>query len=132
MGYVGLVLYVGMMVSALRRAWRAMRLAKQFPGTTGEWVRRYGEMIFIALATFCIGATFLSQMGFEYIYGILLLTVPLLEIAERELAGGGEPHDVLEDMSGLSDATRQRHKRINAPQDAGDRRRAMLPGRGAR
>ncbi|MBT3278978.1 MAG: putative O-glycosylation ligase, exosortase A system-associated [Phycisphaerales bacterium] len=129
MGYIGLVLYVGMMLSALRRCWRTRKLAKQFPGKTGAWVRQYGEMIFVSLAAFCIGATFLSQMGLEYLYGIVLLSVPLLEIARRELEAGPEQSPESE-FSGLPAATRKRLRQLDEGyEEAARRRRRMMPGR---
>ena len=70
-------------------------------------------------------------MGFEYIYGLILLTVPLLEIAERELASGHEPEDGKELLSGLPEETRQRIRRIGDGQSSrGRRRKSLLPGRG--
>ena len=79
MGYVGLGLYVSIIVATLLttrrvRLWSAGHSERQ-------WAGDYAAMIECTIVTFMVGATFLSQIGFEYVFAIFMLSVPLAVVA---------------------------------------------------
>ncbi|MCK5113665.1 MAG: putative O-glycosylation ligase, exosortase A system-associated [Phycisphaerae bacterium] len=84
MGYPGLILLIGMILSTLLTTRRIRRMAMQNLGGKDEWAWRYAAMLEATTLAFATGATFLSQIGFEYAYAIFLMSVPLLAIVEQE------------------------------------------------
>ena len=96
-GYVGLGLYVALVVSSLWMARRVRRLAAGLGREGGTWARDYASMIECTIGTFAVGATFLSKVTFEFGYAVFVLVVPLLALVEKEVAATaaarqGEPH----------------------------------------
>lgn len=83
MGYPGLGLYLAMIVVTLLSTRKVRRLAREAPGDSMRWTRDYALMIETAIITFAVGGSFLSQVGFEYVYAVYLLSVPLRAIAEE-------------------------------------------------
>lgn len=86
MGYPGLVLFVALIGATFLTTRRIRRLAKTSLGGPASWAYRYAVMIECTVVAFCVAATFLSQVGFEYVYSIFLLSVPLHAIAAEEAA----------------------------------------------
>lgn len=90
-GYPGLILYLLLMAATVRTTWRVRRLAIASLGGKQHWAWRYAAMIECAMVAFAIGATFLSQVGFEYVFALYLLSVPLEAIAVQEAAKAAAP-----------------------------------------
>lgn len=82
-GWVGLGLFVAMIVSAFRMCRRIRKLAASRPDF--QWASDYAAGIQCGIVAFCIGGSFLSQVGFEFAYAVFLLAVPLEVIVRREL-----------------------------------------------
>ncbi len=85
MGYPGLILFIAMIVSVFATNFRTRYLASRYLGEDGEWARQYASMIDTTLIAYAIAGSFLSQMGFEYVYAILMLSVPLYVITSEEV-----------------------------------------------
>lgn len=79
MGFVGLGLYIAIIVATLLTTRRVRRWSRGRPAR--QWARDYAAMIECTVVTFMVGATFLSQIGFEYIFAIFMLSVPLAVVA---------------------------------------------------
>ncbi len=91
-GYVGLALYLILVLCTLWTTRHVRRLARQMKAGKDAWFRAYAVMLECTILTFAVGATFLSKVTFEYIYAIFLLSVPLAHLAEAEAdnASGGK------------------------------------------
>jgi putative inorganic carbon (hco3(-)) transporter len=87
-GYVGLGLYVCLILSALVVTHRVMHRAEEQGGGREDWAWRYAAGIQGAIATFVVGGTFLSQATFEFVLLLYAVTVPLAVIREREVLSG--------------------------------------------
>lgn len=85
-GWVGLGLYLALLVCVVAAARRVRRLASGLPKEQGGWALAYAAMLECTILTFAVGATFLSKVTFEYIYAIYLLAVPLLVLTEAAAA----------------------------------------------
>jgi hypothetical protein len=65
--------------------WRVRRAAREF-GEGGLWAASYSRGVETAVIAFAIAGTFLSQIGFEFVYAVMLLSVPLLAMTQDEVA----------------------------------------------
>ena len=79
-GYVGLSFLVGMLLSVF---WTCRKIRKRilrdYPiEGKNHWAWQDAAMIEATVLAFCVGASFLSQVGFEYIYAISLTPTILL------------------------------------------------------
>ena len=85
MGYPGLALFVLLILATFWTTRRVRRLARDSLGDTGRWAASYATGIETAVVAFAIGGSFLSQIGFEYVYAVMLLSVPLHAIVQGEI-----------------------------------------------
>ncbi|HNX26315.1 MAG TPA: putative O-glycosylation ligase, exosortase A system-associated [Phycisphaerae bacterium] len=91
-GYVGLFFYVMMLTSVLLMTRKIRKLTeKGLPDGKNSWAWHYAAMIEATVAAFCVGATFLSQVGFEYVYAICVLTTALWWVTQNELSLAANP-----------------------------------------
>ena len=81
-GYLGLAVYISVLVLALMRGWSVVKIGKAM-GDEGQWAVNYAKGIQCALITFAVGGSFLSQAGFEYVFGIVMMTIPLKEAVRK-------------------------------------------------
>jgi O-antigen ligase len=89
-GYPGLLLLIGLIAATFYTTARTRRLAERQLGGKRSWAYNYAAMIEIAVVTFMIAASFLSQVGFEYVYVVMLLSVPLYALARQEVSEARE------------------------------------------
>lgn len=84
-GYVGLCIYLLLIVTVVRTCRRVMKLAPP-PGVERRkhWAWNYAAALLVAAISFAIAGTFLSQARFEYAFAIYLASVPLGLIAGQE------------------------------------------------
>lgn len=87
-GYVGLGIYVLLIVTVLRTCRRVMKLAPP-PGVVRYkyWAWNYAGGLMVATISFIIAGTFLSQARFEYAFAIYMVSVPLSILAKEEAEG---------------------------------------------
>ncbi len=83
-GWVGLSLLIALMLATLHTTRRVRRIAVEHFGGKGSWAWNYAVMIECALLVFAVAASFLSQVGFEFVYVVMLLSVPLYFLAQSE------------------------------------------------
>jgi len=88
MGWPGLGMFVLLLVGALWRTRRVRRIADEQLGDDGAWAVSYATGIETSIVAFVVAGTFLSQVGFEYAYGVILLCVPLHAMVQQQLEGG--------------------------------------------
>ena len=86
MGWPGLTLFVVMILATLWTTRRIRHMARDTLGDEGAWAVSYATGIETAVIAFAIAGTFLSQVGFEFIYAIMMLSVPLLALLQEEVA----------------------------------------------
>ena len=101
-GYVGLALYVSMLVSVLLITRRIMKRATRRGSKRKKWAWNYAAGLQCALLTFAIGGTFLSQARFEFIFALCMVAVPLAHIAEGELKAAAPETRKTKKMAGAS------------------------------
>lgn len=82
-GYVGLGLYLLLIVATFLETRAVRRLAAPQSRAERDWRWDYAAMIECTIITFAVGATFLSQVGFEYVFAIYGLSVPLRVLATQ-------------------------------------------------
>ncbi len=85
-GYPSVILYVLLLIQALRMSQQIMKRSIRREGRRGAWDWSYAAGIQCAMLTFILGATFLSQARFEYMLVISVMPVPLSAIAAMESA----------------------------------------------
>lgn len=86
MGYPGLVLFVLLILATLWTTRRVRHMARDALGDEGGWAVSYATGVETAVIAFAIAGSFLSQVGFEFIYAIMMLSVPLLALLQEEVA----------------------------------------------
>ena len=94
MGYPGLALFGLLIVVTFWMTWRIRRTVAGL-GDGGGWAVSYSKGIETAVIAYAIAGTFLSQVGFEYVYAVMLLSVPLMALAQREVASRSSVEDDL-------------------------------------
>ena len=80
-GYVGLGLLVTLIGTVLVSTQRIMGMARSTVGNSMSWAWNYAAGLQGAILTYIVGGSFLSQNRFEFIYAILMLSVPLAFLA---------------------------------------------------
>jgi O-antigen ligase len=95
-GYVGLGIYVLLLAIVLRTCRRVM---KQAPPAGVDrkrhWTWNYGAALMIAIGTFAVGGSFLSQARFEYVFALLMAAVPLSVLAGEEAEATTEHREAM-------------------------------------
>lgn len=91
-GYVGLLIYLVMIVVVVRTCRRVMKLEPP-PGVPRRkyWAWNYAAGLFVATISFAIAGTFLSQARFEYAFALYMASVPLSVIAREDVASRLKP-----------------------------------------
>lgn len=99
-GYVGLALYLFLLVALWRKANRTIYLARGKSELT--WARDLALMSQVSLMGFAVGGAFLNLLTFDVPFYLAGITLATLAIAERELRPLGAPsvntspsHDVI-------------------------------------
>jgi probable O-glycosylation ligase (exosortase A-associated) len=94
-GYVGLGIYLAMIVVVVRNCRRVMKLEPP-PGVPRRkyWAWNYAAGLFVATVSFAIAGTFLSQARFEYAFALYMASVPLAVIAREEVESRLKPPPV--------------------------------------
>lgn len=88
-GFVGLILFVALLVSALLRL---ARLAWTYHGDRERaWIAHTAEMIGISLAAYTAGGVFINQPHAELLYQLVIATVILDVVAALPAADGATP-----------------------------------------
>ena len=102
-GYVGLGLYVSLIVSVLMSTRRVMRGATR-AGRGRNWAWNYAAALQCAVLTFALAGTFLSQARFEFIFALCMVAVPLAHLAEAEAYPGAAKIRAARKASGAATA----------------------------
>lgn len=82
LGIPGLLCFVGMIAGTMQRLWRASRLPR-----ADLRLRRFSQLLFVALAAFVSGSIFLSSEYWPFLYTLIALAVAtsaLMFRAERQ------------------------------------------------
>ena len=85
MGYPGLTLFILLILVTFWTTWRIRRAAREL-GADGLWAASYSRGVETAVIAFAIAGTFLSQIGFEFVYAVMLLSVPLMAMTQQSIA----------------------------------------------
>lgn len=85
-GYPSVFLYAYLLFQALKSTQQIMNRSIRREGRRGAWDWSYAAGIQCAMATFIVGATFLSHPRFEYVLVLAVMPVPLGIISARESA----------------------------------------------
>jgi probable O-glycosylation ligase (exosortase A-associated) len=86
-GYVGLALYVAMIIHLLRTS---RRLAKR---ATESWRRSLGMCVFISTTVYCVGGMFIGVAFYPWLFYMYGFTIALRQAAD--LTFSGEPREPL-------------------------------------
>jgi len=92
MGYPGLTLFILLILVTFWTTWRVRRAARDL-GAGGLWAASYSRGVETAVIAFAIAGTFLSQIGFEFVYAVMLLSVPLMAMTQQTVAELDERDD---------------------------------------
>lgn len=101
-GFVGLAIYLAMIVMSFIMGSRLMRMARDVPQL--HWVRDLAAMIQVSQFAFCVAGAALSMAYYDVFVLNLCLLLPLTEIACRHLAGQPEEKVVARDQLSLEGA----------------------------
>jgi probable O-glycosylation ligase (exosortase A-associated) len=80
-GFVGLALYLSMLLALWLKAGKIVRLAQAKPELA--WARDFAEMMRVTLIGFAVGGAFLSLVNFDVLYYLVALTAATLVLVER-------------------------------------------------
>jgi len=86
LGIAGLVLFLGVLVSAFGSLRRAARRARQLGSATGR-VAKLSQTLMAALVGFAVGAFFLSLAYTDMLYMLVAFTIGLTKVARIEETG---------------------------------------------
>ena len=89
-GYVGLALYLTLIVSAFLTATRVIRISRKLNYPV---LRHYADMCRFSLIGFLSSGVFLGRAYFDYYFAIVICLTILRKIAEEELAKAAENED---------------------------------------
>ncbi len=98
-GFVGLILYLTLVVITWRRATSLARECRRAPGL--EWVDLLMRMTQVSLVGFLVGGAFLSLLHFDFPYYLMALVV-LVEATVREQLGSRAPQPAMRSSPLLS------------------------------
>jgi probable O-glycosylation ligase (exosortase A-associated) len=83
-GFVGLGIYVLLMVVCIRETHRVMKEVKELGLGRDHWAWGYSAGLQAALIVFAVAGSFLSKARFEYVFALMMTTVPLRMIWDEE------------------------------------------------
>jgi probable O-glycosylation ligase (exosortase A-associated) len=81
-GYVGLAIYIGLVVTVIVSCRRVMSNAPPGRLRRKDPMWNYAAAVMGAVVTFAVGGTFLSQARFEYVYALYMTVVPIMILSE--------------------------------------------------
>ncbi len=110
-GYVGLGLYVMMLLSVLLATRRIMKQTARQDSRQTHWAWNYAAAIQCALLTFMIGGTFLSQTRSEFVFALCMIVVPLSVLVKKEAQSLPTSRHDIGDQSTLPTALGSSRKR---------------------
>lgn len=82
-GYVGLGLFISLVLCTLGSLFSAYRLGRQYMGLS--WVSDYSQMLGAGIVAYLVSGAFLSVAYFDLAWHFFALVVVLKELAKREL-----------------------------------------------
>ena len=87
-GFPGLILFILTLAAGLWITWRVRHQARRDLGDEdGHWAISYATGIETSIIAYMIAGTFLSQVGFEFAYAIIVLGVPVQAMLQAQVAG---------------------------------------------
>lgn len=84
-GFVGLAIYLALLISTWRLASRVMRLSKSAPHL--EWAYDVAGMSQVSLVGFMVAGAFLGLAYFDLIFSLIAIVVIANSLVEQELSG---------------------------------------------
>lgn len=99
-GFVGLALYLAILVTGFFTASRIARQMKDIPRLS--WARDLASMVQVSLVGYAVGGLFLNLGTFDLFYHILIILVLIRIVAARELAGTAAARPTLAEQSRAS------------------------------
>jgi putative inorganic carbon (hco3(-)) transporter len=83
-GFIGLILYVGILIAAAQSFRRLARLKLQ--NTDADWIHRLSQLCFSSIIAFGVGGAALSMAYYDLFIIVICLIPPLTLIAEAAIA----------------------------------------------
>ena len=90
-GFPGLILFVGILLSAMIDARRLVRMARAGPDLA--WADGLGRMLQASLVGFAVGGTFASLEFYDGIYAVVIVAAAARRVVAGELAKASGPID---------------------------------------
>jgi putative inorganic carbon (HCO3(-)) transporter len=87
-GYIGLAIYLGILITAVLSCRKLARLKVQDPGT--EWIPRLAKQCFSSIVAFAVGGALLSMAYYDLFIVVICLVPPLFLIANSTRARRGK------------------------------------------
>ena len=83
-GYVGLLLFLSLLIGCHITCWKLRRQCRRLPQTV--WIEPYTEMIQVSLIAYMVSGAFLAMAYFDYFWQIVAMTAILRILFRREVA----------------------------------------------